>query len=227
MIPGIGTLINSLAVIGVGILTRFFVKKEIKNFENNLLPLGLLVLTLGIRESLKSPEFLLTLVAVLIGAIIGSFLRIEERIKSFGEYLHNKFEKDSSEKSKFIESYLTASLIVVTGPLAIVGPFLDVVEGNIELLLIKTALDCFLVLFLTSSGGKGAGYSGISILIYQGFFTLCALGLGGSIDQVVADSIAGIGGVLLVGVGINLLGLKQIPVGNYILSLFVPFFITF
>ena len=227
MIPGIGTLINSLAVIGVGILTRFFVKKEIKNFENNLLPLGLLVLTLGIRESLKSPEFLLTLVAVLIGAIIGSFLRIEERIKSFGEYLHNKFEKDSSEKSKFIESYLTASLIVVTGPLAIVGPFLDVVEGNIELLLIKTALDCFLVLFLTSSGGKGAGYSGISILIYQGFFTLCALGLGGSIDQVVADSIAGIGGVLLVGVGINLLGLKQIPVGNYILSLFVPFFITY
>ena len=227
MIPGIGTLINSLAVIGVGILTRFFVKKEIKNFENNLLPLGLLVLTLGIRESLKSPEFLLTLVAVLIGAIIGSFLRIEERIKSFGEYLHNKFEKDSSEKSKFIESYLTASLIVVTGPLAIVGPFLDVVEGNIELLLIKTALDCLLVLFLTSSGGKGAGYSGISILIYQGFFTLCALGLGGSIDQVVADSIAGIGGVLLVGVGINLLGLKQIPVGNYILSLFVPFFITF
>ena len=227
MIPGIGTLINSLAVIGVGILTRFFVKKEIKNFENNLLPLGLLVLTLGIRESLKSPEFLLTLVAVLIGAIIGSYLKIEERIKSFGEYLHNKFEKDNSEKSKFIESYLTASLIVVTGPLAIVGPFLDVVEGNIELLLIKTALDCFLVLFLTSSGGKGAGYSGISILIYQGFFTLCALGLGGSIDQVVADSIAGIGGVVLGGVGINLLGLKQIPVGNYILSLFVPFFITF
>ena len=227
MIPGIGTLINSFAVIAVGILTRFFVKKEIKNFENNLLPLGLLVLTLGIRESLKSPEFLLTLVAILIGAIIGTYLRIEERIKSFGEYLHNKFEKDSSEKSKFIESYLTASLIVVTGPLAIVGPFLDVVEGNIELLLIKTALDCFLVLFLTSSGGKGAGYSGVSILLYQGFFTLCALGLGGSIDQVVADSIAGIGGVLLVGVGINLLGLKQIPVGNYILSLFIPFFITF
>ena len=227
MIPGIGTLINSFAVIAVGILTRFFVKKEIKNFENNLLPLGLLVLTLGIRESLKSPEFLLTLVAILIGAIIGTYLRTEERIKSFGEYLHNKFEKDSSEKSKFIESYLTASLIVVTGPLAIVGPFLDVVEGNIELLLIKTALDCFLVLFLTSSGGKGAGYSGVSILLYQGFFTLCALGLGGSIDQVVADSIAGIGGVLLVGVGINLLGLKQIPVGNYILSLFIPFFITF
>ena len=227
MIPGIGTIINSLAVIGVGIVTRIFVKKEIKNFENNLLPLGLLVLTLGIRESLKSPEFLLTLIAVLIGAIIGTYLKIEERIKNFGEYLHNKFEKENSEKNKFIESYLTASLIVITGPLAIVGPFLDVVEGNIELLLIKTALDCFLVLFLTSSGGKGAVYSGVSILIYQGFFTLCALGLGGSIDQVVADSIAGIGGVLLVGVGINLLGLKQIPVGNYILSLFVPLFITF
>lgn len=205
MIPGIGTLINSFAVMGVGLLSRFFIKKEIKNFENNLLPLGLLVLTLGIRESLKSPEFLVTLFAVLIGAIIGTYLKIEERIKSFGEYLHKKFEKGEGEKNKFIESYLTASLIVVTGPLAIVGPFLDVVEGNIELLLIKTALDCFLVLFLTSSGGKGAGYSGISILIYQGFFTLCALAIGGSIDQTMSDSIAGIGGVLLVGVGINLL----------------------
>ena len=136
MIPGIGTLINSFAVIGVGLLSRFFIRKEIKNFENNLLPLGLLVLTLGIRESLKSPEFLVTLFAVLIGAIIGTYLKIEERIKGFGEYLHRKFEKGEEEKNKFIESYLTASLIVVTGPLAIVGPFLDVVEGNIELLLI-------------------------------------------------------------------------------------------
>ena len=84
MIPGIGTLINSFAVIGIGLLSRFFIKKEIKNFENNLLPLGLLVLTLGIRESLKSPEFLVTLFAVLIGAIIGTYLKIEERIKSYG-----------------------------------------------------------------------------------------------------------------------------------------------
>ena len=64
MIPGIGTLINSFAVMGVGLLSRLFIKKEIKNFENNLLPLGLLVLTLGIRESQKSPEFLVTLFAV-------------------------------------------------------------------------------------------------------------------------------------------------------------------
>ena len=153
----------------------------------------------------------------------------KEEIKKFIDELGQKpdREKGEGEKNKFIESYLTASLIVVTGPLAIVGPFLDVVEGNIELLLIKTALDCFLVLFLTSSGGKGAGYSGISILIYQGFFTLCALAIGGSIDQAMSDSIAGIGGVLLVGVGINLLGIKQIPVGNYILSLFIPFFLAF
>lgn len=138
MIPGIGTLINAFGVIGVGLLSRIFIKKEIKNFENNLLPLGLLVLTLGIRESLKSPEFLLTLLAVLIGSIIGTYLKIEERIKNFGDYLHRKFEKNNDEKNSFIESYLTASLIVITGPLAIVGPFLDVVEGNIELLLIRS-----------------------------------------------------------------------------------------
>ena len=81
-------------------------------------------------------------------------------------------------------------------------------------------------MFITSSGGKGAVYSGVSILIYQGFFTLCALLINTNIDQIVSDSIAGIGGVLLIGVGINLLGLKKIPVGNYMLSLFVPFVLT-
>ena len=227
MIPGIGTLINAFSVMGIGILGRIFIKKEIKNFENNLLPLGLLVLTLGIRESLKSPDFILTLLAVLVGSIIGTYLKIEEKIEKLGEYLHNKFEKNSSGKGRFIESYLTASLIVITGPLAIVGPFLDVVEGNIELLLIKTALDCFLVIFLISSGGRGAAYSGISILIYQGFFTLLALGFGGSISAAVSDAVAGVGGVLLVGVGLNLLGIKKIPVGNYILSLFIPFLVAF
>ena len=94
-------------------------------------------------------------------------------------------------------------------------------------LLIKTALDCFLVLFLISSGGRGAAYSGISILIYQGFFTLLALGFGGSVSTGVSDAVAGVGGVLLVGVGINLLGIKKIPVGNYILSLFIPFLVAF
>ena len=81
-------------------------------------------------------------------------------------------------------------------------------------------------MFITSSGGKGAVYSGVSILIYQGFFTLCALLINTNIDQVVSDSIAGIGGVLLIGVGINLLGLKKIPVGNYMLSFFAPFILT-
>ena len=155
-----------------------------------------------------------------------NFLKIEEKIKNFGDYLYSKFEKSDPDQSKFIESYLTTTLIVITGPLAIIGPFFDVVESNLELLLIKTALDCFLVMFITSSGGKGAVYSGVSILIYQGFFTLCALLINTNIDQVVSDSIAGIGGVLLIGVGINLLGLKKIPVGNYMLSLFVPFILT-
>ena len=102
----------------------------------------------------------------------------------------------------------------------------DVVESNLELLLIKTVLDCFLVIFITSSGGKGAVYSGISILIYQGFFTLCAFIINSNIDQIISDSIAGIGGILLIGVGINLLGLKKIPVGNYMLSLFIPFLLA-
>ena len=238
MIPGIGTLINGFGVIIAGIIARIVFRKELKNFDENLLPLGLLVLALGFRETLKSPNtitiinfevsgFIFTLLAIILGAILGNLLKIEERIKKFGDYLYLKFEKGDSNQTKFIESYLTTTLIVITGPLAIIGPFFDVVESNLELLLIKTALDCFLVIFITSSGGKGAVYSGISILIYQGFFTLCALLINSNIHSWISDSIAGIGGVLLIGVGINLLGIKKIPVGNYLLSLFVPFLLAF
>ena len=237
MFPGIGSLINGLAVLAVGLLSRLFFKKSIKNFEENLLPLGLLVLALGLRESLKSPDyvrllnfevsgFIFTLFAVIIGALIGNYFQIEDKIKKFGDYLYNKFEDSQLDQGKFIDSYISTTLIVITGPLAIIGPFFDVVESNLELLLIKTALDCFLVIFITSSGGKGAVYSGVSILIYQGFFTLCALLINSNIDPIISDSIAGIGGILLIGVGINLLGLRKIPVGNYMLSLFIPFLLA-
>ena len=196
------------------------------------------MLALGFRETLKSPDYVLilsfeisgfifTLFAIILGAVLGNLLKIEDKIKNFGDYLYKKFEKSDPDQSRFIESYLTTTLIVVTGPLAIIGPFFDVVESNLELLLIKTALDCFLVIFITSSGGKGAVYSGVSILIYQGFFTLCALLINSNIDPWISDSIAGIGGILLIGVGINLLGIKKIPVGNYILSLFIPFLVAF
>ena len=237
MFPGVGTLINGVGVLVVGLLSRLFFKKSIKNFEKNLLPLGLLVLALGLRESLKSPDyvrlinfevsgFIFTIFAVIIGALIGNYLQIENQIKKFGDYFYKKFEDSDLDQAKFMDSYLSTTLIVITGPLAIIGPFFDVVESNLELLLIKTALDCFLVIFITSTGGKGAVYSGVSILLYQGFFTLCAVLVNTNIDQVISDSIAGIGGVLLIGVGINLLGLKKIPVGNYMLSLFIPFLLA-
>ena len=138
MIPGIGTLINGFGVIVSGILARIIFKKELKNFDENLLPLGLLVLALGFRETLKSPDFIFTLFAVIVGSIIGSYLKIEDRVKNFGDYLYLKFEKGESDQTKFIESYLTTTLIVITGPLAIIGPFFDVVESNLELLLIKS-----------------------------------------------------------------------------------------
>ena len=92
MFPGVGTLINGVGVLVVGLLSRLFFKKSIQNFEKNLLPLGLLVLALGLRESLKSPDyvrlinfevsgFIFTIFAVIIGALIGNYLQIENQIK--------------------------------------------------------------------------------------------------------------------------------------------------
>ena len=88
MFPGIGTVGNSLAVLVIGILTRSFIKKEFENFEKNLYPIGLVTMALAVRESLQSDSLIIPLVSVLIGSAIGSYIKIEERFESLGNYLH-------------------------------------------------------------------------------------------------------------------------------------------
>ena len=225
MFPGIGTVGNSLAVLVIGILTRSFIKKEFENFEKNLYPIGLVTMALAVRESLQSDSLIIPLVSVLIGSAIGSYIKIEERFESLGNYLHKKYESDDSDKSIFISSFLTTSLIFLTGPLAIIGPFQDVLEGNLELLIIKTALDCFVCFYITAGGGKGAMYSAIPIFFYQGFFSLLALMLNNNfLTEAAIGNISSVGGILLIGIALRILNIKEIPVGNYLPSLFIPIF---
>ncbi len=225
LFPGIGTIINSVGVLVVGFATRILISRELGNFEKNIYPIGLVTLALGVRESLRSESLVIPLVSILIGATIGSYIKIEKRVEGIGENLHSKYEKEVSNKEDFISSFLTTSLIVVTGPLAIIGPFQDVLESNLELLIIKTALDCFLVFYITAGGGKGAVYSFIPIFFYQGFFTLLAVLLKNSfLTELAIANIGTVGGVLLIGLSIKILGIKDIPVGDYLPALFIPMF---
>ena len=225
MFPGIGTIINSVGVLVVGFATRVLVGRQLGDFEKNIYPIGLVTLALGVRESLRAESLIIPLISILIGATIGSYIKIEKRVEKIGESLHNKYEKEDSNKENFISSFLTTSLIVITGPLAIIGPFQDVLESNLELLIIKTALDCFLVFYITAGGGKGSVYSFIPIFFYQGFFTLFAVLLKNSfLTELAIANIGSVGGILLIGLSIKMLGIKDIPVGDYLPALFIPMF---
>ena len=203
MFPGIGTIINSVGVLVVGFATRVLIGRELGDFEKNIYPIGLVTLALGVRESLRSESLIIPLISILIGATIGSYIKIEKRVEKIGESLHNKYEKEDSNKENFISSFLTTSLIVITGPLAIIGPFQDVLESNLELLIIKTALDCFLVFYITAGGGKGSVYSFIPIFFYQGFFTLLAVLLKNNfLTELAIANIGSVGGILLIGLSI-------------------------
>ena len=225
MFPGIGTIINSVGVLVVGFATRVLVGRQLGDFEKNIYPIGLVTLALGVRESLRSESLIIPLISILIGATIGSYIKIEKRVEKIGESLHNKYEKEDSNKENFISSFLTTSLIVITGPLAIIGPFQDVLDSNLELLIIKTALDCFLVFYITAGGGKGSVYSFIPIFFYQGLFTLLAVLLKNSfLTELAIANIGSVGGILLIGLSIKILGIKDIPVGDYLPALFIPMF---
>ena len=156
---------------------------------------------------------------MLIGGLIGSLLSLETRLDAFGENLRVRFK--ASSQSSFVEGFVSASLLFVIGPLAILGSVSDGMSAGIEQLVLKSALDFFAAMAFASTLGWGVAASAIPVAIYQGFWTLIGLFLGQILTQTQIDSMTITGGLMLVGIGLRLLNIKQIAVANLLPALIV------
>jgi uncharacterized membrane protein YqgA involved in biofilm formation len=197
--------------------------------------LGLVVLVLGGLNviSLLDSEFvsavgpgiplLIVIGAILIGGIIGSALKIEQRLENFGALLQRRFSGKGSKdsKEKFITGFVNASLVFTIGPLAILGALSDGLGQGIEQLATKSILDGFASLAFAASLGWGVALSAIPVGIWQGLLTALAFGLGSVMSAPVIAALTATGGVLLLGVGLRLLQLRQVAVGNMLPALIV------
>jgi uncharacterized membrane protein YqgA involved in biofilm formation len=154
---------------------------------------------------------------MLVGGLIGSVLQLEKKLDLFGENLRRKFR--ASSEGTFVEGFVSASLLFVIGPLAILGSVSDGMSQGLDQLLLKSALDFFAAMAFASSLGWGVAASAIPVAIYQGFWTVIGFFLGEilSTTQVQAMTIAG--GLMLVGIGLRLLGIKRIAVANLLPAL--------
>lgn len=174
--------------------------------------LGLLTAAVGVRQILPSSEFPLVLGAVLIGAVIGELLRIEGGLKALGERLQRRFAGEGGD-SRFGEGFIVASLVFCIGPLTIIGSIEDGL-GDPELLLVKSGLDGFASIAFAAVYGWGVGLSIIAIAVIQGGLALAAGTLDGVLTDPMLDALGAAGGVLLLGISLRLLDLKQIRVAN-------------
>lgn len=236
MIIGLGTIINVLAIL-FGTAAGILIGNRLSEKTSRVVTdgLGLVVLVLGGLNviSILDSEFvaavgpgiplLIVIGAVLIGGIIGSALKIEQRLENFGALLQKRFAGRSSKdsKEKFITGFVNASLVFTIGPLAILGALSDGLGQGIEQLATKSILDGFASLAFAASLGWGVALSAIPVGIWQGLLTALAFAIGSVMSAPVIAALTATGGVLLLGVGLRLLQLRQVAVGNMLPALVV------
>jgi len=236
MFAGLGTLINIAAILvgsSLGILLGTRITKKSQKLITDILGLITMLAAASALLPLWSTEFksslpngaplLVILAAMLVGGLIGSAFKLEKKLDSFGDALRKKFK--ASSESRFVEGFVSASLLFVIGPLAILGSISDGMSTGIDQLLLKSSLDFFAGMAFASTLGWGVAASAIPVAIYQGFWSVIGFFLGNVLSQYQIDAMTICGGLLLVGISLRLLDIKKIPVANLLPALiFAPLF---
>ncbi len=215
----VGTFINIFSVIlggSLGILIKNSLPEKYKKiiFQG----IGLFTILLGISMAIPFPNPLIIIFSVLIGGLIGVLLNLEERLDNLSSSLKKKL---NLKDSKFNEGLITAFLIYCIGSMTILGAINEGISGDNSLLITKSVLDGFTSIALASTFGVGVIFSVIPMLIFQGGLTLLASFFGNFFTESLIQYLTRTGGILILGIGINLLELKKISVLNLLPSLIV------
>jgi uncharacterized membrane protein YqgA involved in biofilm formation len=224
-----GTIINVAAVlVGGAIGVRLGHRLSRKLQETVMNGLGMMVIVLGVAMALESQNLLIVMGSVLIGGVLGEWWRIEDGLEKVGNWLEDRFgqPEDAAEGRSITRAFVTTSLLFCVGPLTIVGSILDGLTGNFQPLAVKSMLDGFAALAFGASLGPGVLFSTLTILVYQGGLSLLAKFFGANLTGITADTPAVIemsatGGVLILGIGLILLEIKRVRVGNFLPALLI------
>lgn len=216
----LGTIANSSAIIAgslVGLLLRRGIPQK---YSTTIMHgINLAVIMIGLKGALKSDEFLLIILSLALGSMIGEFLRVEVRLENLGKWLDARYSKSGEEISK---GFVKASLIFCIGSMAIVGSLEGGLTGNHQVLFAKSVLDGVASIIFACSFGIGVLFSSLSVLVYQGLITLGASFLKTFLTTPVISQMSAVGGLLITATGLNMLEVTKIRVGNMLPSIFLP-----
>lgn len=234
---GLGTIINSAAIIVGGVFGHLFGKILNERIQDSLQKAsGICVLFIGIAgamegmlklsgSSLSAGRSMLIVASLALGALVGEILNIEHGFERFGEWL--KVKTGNAKDKSFVEGFVTASLTVCIGAMAVVGSIKDGISGDYSILVTKAILDLIIITVMTCSLGKGYAFSAIPVAVFQGLITALARLIKPLMTDGALANLSLIGSILIFCVGVNLVWDKRIKVANLLPSLVFAVAIAF
>lgn len=222
-----GTIVNAIAIIAgslVGMLLRGGLQDRYRNILEHAMGLSVLFVGIsgamsGLLDANASP--VLYILSLAVGGLLGEWLCIEARLQQLGDRLQEKLSKPNQEGS-ISEGFVTGSLLFCVGTMAVLGSIQSGVQGEHTILLTKSLIDGITALVLASTLGVGVAFSGMSVLLYQMVLTLLAQWIRPILSGEVLLEIGIIGGVMITAIGLNMLKLTKIRVGNLLPALLIP-----
>lgn len=219
----LGTIVNVIAII-IGGLAGLLFRGGIPDKYNETImhAVGLAVLLVGLTNALKVEKILIVIFSMALGTLIGEFLRIEDRLESLGKWFENRLSGSGKGDGKISKAFVTTSLIYCVGSMAIVGSMESGLTGNHQTLFAKSALDGIASVVFASTLGAGVLLSAIPVFIYQSIITIAATFMKQFLTPEVVNQMSVTGGLLIMAIGINLLEIKRIKIGNMLPAIFIP-----
>lgn len=219
----LGTLVNGLLIV-VGTLLGKLLNRIPESMKTTVMyAIGLSVMVLGLQMGLKSENFLIVIISLVVGAVFGELLKLEEKLNDLGGWLENKV--GSNGKGSIAEGFVTATLIFVIGAMAIIGALDSGIRGDHDVLYTKALIDGFTALILTTTLGIGVIFSAIPVVLYQGLIALFATQIDRFVPKVLMDQfiveMTAVGGIMIFAIGLNLTGITKIKVANLLPAILV------
>ena len=219
----LGAFVNTVAVLIGGFIGLLLKKGLPERMADTVMKgVGLCVIYIGISGCLEGQNALITILSIAIGAIIGELLNLDGGINNIGNLLQARFSKEGDDKTSIAKGFVSASLLFCVGAMAIVGALNSGLKGDHEMQFTKSLLDFISAIIFASSMGVGVLFSAFFVFLYQGAITLLAQFIAPFLTDVVIAEMTCVGSLLIIGIGLNMLGVTKLKLMNYVPAILLP-----
>lgn len=219
-----GTMVNAVLILMGAIIGRFLHHIPERMKETIMYGIGLAVAVIGIQMTFATTQILIVIISIVLGAVIGEWLDLDAQVTRLGQWIESKLPK-KNHGANIAEGFVTATLIFVVGSMAIIGAIDSGIRNDHNVLVMKGIIDGFTAIILSSSIGIGVAFSAIPVLLYQGIITILSTQISKfvppSLLEFFISEMTATGGLMIFGIGLNLIGLTKIRVANLVPGILV------